>query len=276
MFKLWDDAGRWKSTTLRSFAWNDAGGTEPESDLVIDPSGALVGTTLLGGNNQEGTVFSLVPSGRRWKEKMLYRFGNDYDGYEPFAGLSPAGSGVYYGTTYHGGMYDYGSAFELRRSHGGWIENRIHTFTGRTDGEYPNNGLVEGDNGTLYGTTLFGGSFQTGTVFSLKESGGTWTHTVLHDFGSGNDGQEPYGGLLRVGDTLYGTAEYGGLYGGGIVYSLSGSGGTWIETILYNFGSGTDGALPCAAMIADAQGNLYGTTFAGGIKDNGTVWEFTP
>ncbi len=276
LFKLWNSGGHWKSTALQDFAWDDAGGTQPNSDLVIDAAGALVGTTYLGGDEQRGTVFSLVGQGRRWREKVLYRFGNNYDGYEPATGVLLAGNGAFYGTTYHGGMYDYGTVFELRHSHGSWTETKIHTFTAGADGEYPINGLVEGADGTLYGTTLFGGPFQYGTVFSLTQSGGNWTHTVIHDFGNGMDGQEPYGGLLRVGDTLYGTAEFGGTSGSGIIFSLTGSGGNWTETILYNFGGGADGALPCAAMIADANGNLYGTTFMGGTKDNGTVWEFTP
>jgi uncharacterized repeat protein (TIGR03803 family) len=274
-FRLWNDGGRWKSATLKNFTWDDAGGAEPNSDLVPDRSGALVGTTIYGGNNEEGTVFSFVPHGRHWKEKVLYRFTNNYDGYEPGPGLMLGSNGTLYGTTYHGGMYDYGTVYELKHSHGGWIENQLHTFTAGANGEYPINGLVEGDDGTLYGTTLFGGQFQYGTVFSLKKSGDSWTHTVIYNFGSSNDGSEPYGGLLRLGNTLYGTAEFGGATGNGIIFSLTESGGTWTETILHNFGGG-DGGLPCAAMIADANGNLYGTTFAGGIKDNGTVWEYAP
>ncbi|HEX4158006.1 MAG TPA: choice-of-anchor tandem repeat GloVer-containing protein [Rhizomicrobium sp.] len=276
VFKLWNAGGRWKSTTLQNFVWDDAGGADPDTDLVFDQSGALVGTTVVGGENQGGTVFSLVPRGRRWKEKVLHRFDSNYDGYEPASGLLLASDGAFYGTTYHGGMYDYGTVYQLARSGSKWTETKIHTFTAGKDGEYPINGLVEGADGTLYGTTLFGGSFQYGTVFSLKQSGGTWTHTVLHEFGQGDDGQEPYGGLVRVGDTLYGTVEFGGTTGAGIIFSLTESGGTWTENILYNFNGGRDGALPCASLIADANGNLYGTTFQGGAKDQGTVWEFTP
>jgi uncharacterized repeat protein (TIGR03803 family) len=276
VFKLWNEAGHWKNATLQSFAGNDAGGTQPNSDLIFDASGALVGTTLLGGDQQGGTIFSLVPHGQGWKEKMLYRFGNNYDGHEPATGVMLASNGAFYGTTYHGGKYDYGTVFELKTSGGHQTETVIHSFTSIGDGVYPNNGLVEGSDGTLYGTTLFGGGHQLGTVFSLTQSGGTWTHTILHEFGSESDGQQPYGGLLRVGDTLYGTAEFGGTAGAGIIFSLTQSGGTWTENILYNFGDGKDGALPCSAMIADASGNLYGTTFMGGKTGNGTVWEFTP
>jgi uncharacterized repeat protein (TIGR03803 family) len=118
---------------------------------------------------------------------VLYRFGNNYDGHEPVTGLLLARSGTIYGTTYHGGTRDYGMVYELKRSGDGWTEKRLHYFTGGADGEYPLNGLVKGLDGTLYGTTLFGGISQYGTVFSLKKSGRTWTHTVLHDFGSGDD-----------------------------------------------------------------------------------------
>lgn len=271
VFKLWNSGGRWKSKTLQNFAWNDAGGSEPESDLVIDASGALIGTTVAGGVQQAGTVFSVVPSAGHWREDMLYRFGNDYDGASPTTGVLRIGNNRLYGTTYRGGGLDYGTVFELRRSPMGWTEKRIHSFGGAL-GEYPINGLVKGSDGALYGTTLFGGAFQYGTVFSLKRSGQSWTYTVIHDFGGGDDGQEPYGGLLRVGDTLYGTAEFGGAHGVGIIFSLAESDGTWTETVLHNFTGGAGGGYPTASPIADGKGNLYGATFQG----NGTVWEFSP
>jgi uncharacterized repeat protein (TIGR03803 family) len=275
-FRLWNTGRNWKSATLQDFAWDDPGGTHPDSDLVFDATGALVGMTSWGGENQEGTVFSLVPRGNRWKEKMLHRFTNNYDGYEPAGGVFLASDGAFYGTTYYGGTRDYGTAFQLKRSGNKWTETKIYDFKAGTDGEYPINGVVQGSDGTLYGTTLFGGSYQYGTLFSLKQSGGSWTHTVLHEFGSAADGQEPYGGLLLVGDTLYGTAEFGGTKGAGIIFSLSQSGGVWTENILYNFNGGSDGAEPCATLIADADGNLYGTAFAAGGKGQGTVWEYTP
>lgn len=276
VFKLWKSESGWQSATLKDFAWNDPGGTEPDSDLIIDRSGALIGATIYGGEQQGGTVFRLVPGDTRWKEKMVWRFTSNYDGHEPWAGVLLTKSGALYGTTYHGGMYDYGMVYQLTRSGRSWTEQKIHSFNTIADGVYPVNGLIEGAHGTLYGTTLFGGIGQYGTVFSLEQSGGAWTHTVIHEFGTGNDGQEPYGGLLLVGDTLYGTAEFGGTSGAGIIFSLNKSGGAWTEMILYNFSGGADGALPCATLIADANGNLYGTTFAGGTNDNGTIWEFTP
>jgi len=104
--------------------------------------------------------------------------------------------------------------------------------------------------------------------------------TVLHSFGSAGDGEYPNGGLVFVSGSLYGTTVGGGSFKGGTVFELSpGSGGGWIETILYNFCQSQgcpDGVGPEAGLIADSAGNLYGTTVGGGAYDGGTVFELSP
>jgi uncharacterized repeat protein (TIGR03803 family) len=102
--------------------------------------------------------------------------------------------------------------------------------------------------------------------------------TVLHRFGSGKDGNTPFGGLVfDATGNLYGTTSAGGAYGGGIVFELSPtSGGDWKEEILYNFGSGTDAQNPEAGLIFDPAGNLFGTTLEGGAYGAGTVFELSP
>jgi uncharacterized repeat protein (TIGR03803 family) len=96
---------------------------------------------------------------------------------------------------------------------------------------------------------------------------------VLHNFGSGSDGQYPASGLIRdAAGNLYGTTEYGGDNQEGTVFELTPiAGGGWTETVLHSFGSGTDGYGPNAGVILDAAGNLYGTTESGGTKIQGTV-----
>ncbi|MGB8770724.1 MAG: choice-of-anchor tandem repeat GloVer-containing protein, partial [Candidatus Korobacteraceae bacterium] len=117
------------------------------------------------------------------------------------------------------------------------------------------------------------------TVYELTPNGsGGWTETVLYNFGSGTDGSEPLASLIfDSAGNLYGTTNSGGTYDYGTVFELTpnGSGG-WTETVLHNFGSGTDGFWPEANLIFDAAGNLYGTTVGGGTYQWGTVFEITP
>jgi uncharacterized repeat protein (TIGR03803 family) len=95
--------------------------------------------------------------------------------------------------------------------------------------------------------------------------------TVLHNFTGGADGGDPYGGVIRDSKgNLYGTAQLGGASGAGVVFKIDSSG---IETVLYNFTGGADGAYPLDGVIRDASGNLYGTTNGGGASGAGVVFK---
>lgn len=278
VFKLSKSGGSWTGETIWSFGAKEEDGLTPQCDLVFDEKGALYGTTLMGGTNHEGVVFKLDRSHGAWNEQVLYRFTNGGDGYEPVAGLLMPKPGVLIGTTFKGGFSDNGTAFQLTRSGSIWNEQLLHGF-GNHDGVWPLSRLIQGPHGTLYGTALFAGLHGDGTVFELSQADGAWKATVLHDFASfgGADGEQPYGGIVRAADgTLYGTAEYGGANGGGIVYSLKKSGDQWTETVQHNFTGGNDGANPTGAITLDENGNLYGTTFFGGAHGNGTIWQITP
>jgi uncharacterized repeat protein (TIGR03803 family) len=103
--------------------------------------------------------------------------------------------------------------------------------------------------------------------------------TVLHHFHFGTDGAAPYGRLISdAAGNLYGTTAIGGMYGAGTVFELTNpeAPAGWTESILYNFSRGSDGSEPVAGLIFDSAGNLYGTTFAGGAYNAGTVYELTP
>jgi uncharacterized repeat protein (TIGR03803 family) len=126
-------------------------------------------------------------------------------------------------------------------------------------------------NGTLYGTTMQGGTYNLGTVFSISPTG---TERVLHNFGSGGanpDGTEPKAGLTNVNGTLYGTTSTGGKYNLGTIFSMSLTG---TERVLHSFGKGHDGSDPQAGFL-DLNGTLYGVTTHGGTKGFGTVYALT-
>jgi uncharacterized repeat protein (TIGR03803 family) len=144
----------------------------------------------------------------------------------------------------------------------------IHNFAGGTDGASPVDGLIPAHGGGFIGTTPAGGPANVGTVYQIGKTG---AETVLYAFtGQNGDGAQPNGGVIQHGGLYFGTTEWGGKNGSGTVYQLQG--GT--ETVLYSFGTGSaDGGAPVAGLIADAKGNLYGTTSQGGLYGNGNVFE---
>lgn len=272
---------------LVSLGSNSTDGYYPYSGLVFDDSGNLYGTTFDGGVNGLGAVIELMPAaGGTWTETLLYSFcstTNCVDGTNPEGGLILDTAGNLYGTAESGGGHGAGVVFELERgSNGKWKEKVLHNFnTVGTDGYYPLSSLVFDASGNLYGTTEWGGAYNSGTVFRLKPgTNHKWTEKILHSFSdNGTDGSAPYAALVfdKAGN-LYGTTTAGGTsrtgcggQGCGIVFELKhASGGEWVETILYSFlANGKDGYKPWGGVILDAAGNVYGTTNLGGPANGG-------
>lgn len=270
VYALSKKGGKWVSTTI--WAFGGAGdGTEPTSELVMDKSGNLFGTTFSGGADNLGTVFELSKVNGIWTESVILSFDGRRSGWEPYAGLLLDRSGTLYGTTLYGGeLGGDGTVFKLFKSGGAWKEKVLYSFA---NGE-PWGTLIRDRNGALYGTTHFGGGTDEGTVFMLSRSAGKWKATTLHQFNSFNgDGGNPRAGLTwGPSGSLYGTTAEGA----GTVFELMQSGGMWTETILHKFGSAGDGYYPQGGIILDKSGVLYGTTVIGGAEDLGTVWKITP
>jgi len=155
----------------------------------------------------------------------------------------------------------------------------IYNF-GNANGAYPHGGLAFDSHGNIFGTATSGGFFNQGVVFELQpESGGSWSGRTIYNFGNiANDGAYPYASLVAdSAGNVYGTTSAGGVYGGGTVFELiPNSRGNYNETILHNFGSGSDGKTLYSNLIFDSSGNLYGTTYSGGTGNGGTVFELTP
>lgn len=155
----------------------------------------------------------------------------------------------------------------------------LYSIAGGLDGFEPSATVTIGAGGVLYGMTFYGGTTNSGTIFSLtppSSPGGAWTHAVLYDFTGGSDGENPYGtrAISRTG-VLYGTTENGGAGGLGVAFSLSpppSTGGAWTETVMYAFGGGADGGNPEMGLLLGSSGDLYGTTAFGGTYGNGVVF----
>lgn len=219
---------------------------------------------------------------------VIHNFTDKQDGASPFGGLAMDKPGNLYGTSEFGGTGN-GTVFRLVHKNSSWLFTPLYSFAGGNDGASPQATVVVGPDGALYGTTPSGGIGH-GTVFRVAPSPAAcktalcpWTETVLYRFAGGTDGDSPVGAVVfDKSGNLYGTTYFGGVgtcngnYTCGVVYKLTHSGGTWTESVLYQFAGDSDGGAPAAALIFDSAGNLYGTTTVGGANNQGTVFELTP
>jgi uncharacterized repeat protein (TIGR03803 family) len=251
----------------------------PQSLLVEDEAGNLYGTSLWGGmHNNGGTAFMVSSIG---KESVLYSFPG---GANPATGMILL-NGDLYGITGGSGPYG-GILFQMTTS------GEVTQIAGFGD-EMPESLLATDAAGNLYGTTEYGGSNNSGTVFELSpnDSGG-WTQTRLYVFcqlPQCADGERPLQGPLAIDSAgnIYGTTLFGGGspncngIGCGAVFKLDPSGN---ETVLHSFTGGADGATPFDGLAMDSNGNLYGTAATGGNltcpinppQGCGVVFKITP
>jgi uncharacterized repeat protein (TIGR03803 family) len=158
-------------------------------------------------------------------------------------------------------------------------EHVLHAFQGPSDGSGPVAGVIAGNHGLLYGTTILGGGNSAcpggcGTIFSLTPGKTGYEESILHRF-NGTDGSEPQGPLLDVKGSLYGVALIGGGAGYGTVLKLTPHVFGYAFSVLHSFRGAGDGSQPSGGLIADQSGAIYGTTqFYGGAK-SGTVFKLT-
>jgi uncharacterized repeat protein (TIGR03803 family) len=217
---------------------------------------------------------------------VLHYFTGGADGAASYAGLTVTSSGTLYGTASSGGTYGAGTVFRLSQVDSNWVFSPLYEFTVGSDGANPVGGVVIGPNGALYGTAGRGSEdFNYGVVFELKPPATFcrsvlcyWNNTVLHTFSGSPDGAGPtYENLAFDPEgNIYGTTGGGGIYDYGTVFELTPSGGGYTESIIHNFGSGTDGQSPFAGVVLDTTGNVYGTTPNGGTEGYGTVYQLMP
>jgi uncharacterized repeat protein (TIGR03803 family) len=276
IFELSPSQSGWTATLLYSF--DNIGGASPFAPLVLDSAGNLYGTAIYGGNTTGacqgsgcGTVFELAKVDGGWQFQVLYEFTGGSDSAHPQAGLVFDNAGNLYGTAAGGTPGGMGAVFELSPSNGTWQESTLYTFAGGSDGATPLSGLTADADGAFYGTTVFGGPQNLGTVYKLTREGLKWTETVLYAF-IGPDGSEPQAGplLFRKG-ILYGTTDFGGEFNQGTVFSLRQSNNTVVENVLYSFAT-SSGKNPYGGVVSDAAGNLYGTTAFGGSMHEGVAF----
>jgi uncharacterized repeat protein (TIGR03803 family) len=160
----------------------------------------------------------------------------------------------------------------------------LHTFSAtasgtNADGAAPSGGILTGTDGSLYGTAQDGGLSGDGTLFHIFTTGTTGatlnSFSTLNSFTGAADGANPYAGLTTGADgSLYGTTKTSGSNGQGTIFQLVTTGSTPTLNTLYAFTGGNDGGNPYGALLKATDGNLYGTTEAGGTNGYGTVFQF--
>jgi uncharacterized repeat protein (TIGR03803 family) len=300
VFRLTHQGSSW----LLSVLYNFKGGNDsafPGARVVFGPDGALYGTTAGGtgnscSNNGCGTVFRLRPPATfcgsvscPWTETVLYRFAGQPDGAIPGGGdlvFDPAGN--IYGTTVGGGTTNnYGTAYKLSHSGGGWTESILYNFTGQQEGGNPIGGLTFDTAGNLYGTTSIGGLVSppdipgAGVIFKLTPSGGGWTESTVYMFQGGSEADLPAASLTLGSDGfLYGTSlagaagfcQLGYHLGCGVVFSVPYS---TIFGFFPNPANNPPLSGPMAALALDSGRNIYGTTTGDEVFSAGNVFKLS-
>jgi uncharacterized repeat protein (TIGR03803 family) len=259
-----------------------ADGAYPRGNLIEDDSGALFGTTYLGGSRLChqlhlrgcGTVYKLTPHGSGYTFETIYSFvGGDSDGARPDAALLAGAGGALYGTTENGAN---GTVFKLSPSGSAYVESILFRFTKLRQGAQPISALISDTAGGLYGTTLSGpkapgcsvGSREIGcgTVFKLIPSSSGYHETILYYFQGGSDGFAPTAGLVFGKDgRLYGSTVGGG-GGAGTIYELAPTKSGYRETVLVRFTDNfqrNGGTFPSTSLIVGNGDRLLGTAGGG-------------
>jgi len=251
-------------SVLHSFG-GGADGANPHGSLIQASDGNFYGTTAYGGSNGQGVVFVISAAG---VESVLYTFGSGTDAQQPYGGLLQASDGNLYGTSLAGGANGVGAVFAVSLQ---GAESVLYSFGALPDGQAPFGGLIQAQDGELYGTTSAGGAYGAGTVFRVTLLG---AESVVHSFGANTDGADPSGALVQTADgTLYGLTRDGGTNSTGTVFAIAADG---TESLLYSFAAGPDGVNPYGDLLLASDGNFYALTPAGGANNAGALVQITP
>jgi uncharacterized repeat protein (TIGR03803 family) len=207
---------------------------------------------------------------------LLRSFDGINSGSDPYeVGVSLGGDGSLYGTTLSGGKLSdgsYGSGTVYKIKPTGQL-NVLHVFDGIAGGA-PTSAITHGKDGSIYGTTLMGGSdkFNTGVVYKIDPTG---KYSVVHSFNFNTEGKTSSEVVLAADGSLYGTTFK---YGTGVavdpatVYKISPLGE---YTVIHRFNLANH-ELPVGNLHLGANGNLYGVTVSGTNLNKGSVFKIAP
>lgn len=288
-------------------------GSTPLGNLIQLPDGSFYGMTQYGGKYANGTIFK-YKAGTTTPYTVLAYMNGSGAGSEPQEALALAKDSTYFGVTYTGGTYNYGTIFKTC----GGVTTVLRSFNRNVDGSNPSGGLVRGRDGNLYGTTESGGTNGGGTIFKYAPATGSFT--TLRHLAATADGSEPHGTLAigGAGDSaLYGITSRGGTSGSGTIFKITPKGGFTVlrhlvgttdgsatesglvfkDSVFYGMTGyntrffkinangyfkvlktlvyGTDGSRPRGNMIVGKDGYLYGALGAGGTYQYGVIFKIS-
>lgn len=278
VFKLARAGSDWELSSLHKFL-GQSDGAAPTAGVVFGQDGDLYGTTPWAyvappTFNDRGTVYKLSPGDCEiscaWIHTVLHRFQTFQGGDNPSSGsLVFDREGNMYGTTMEGGPdctggQPCGIVYELTPSGDSWTYQIVYSFTGGADGDEPIGGVVLDAQGNLYGVTEYGGTGQSGNAYEVSPSSSGWIENTIYSFGM--LGYPSAGLAIDSQAHLYGVA-------GNVAFDLIRLSSGWILNPLYSFGG--DYLVINGPLAMDSAGNLYGTTWNGGLG-GGNVFKLAP
>ena len=261
-----------------NIAGSNPDGMSPSGALVMGTNGLFYGTTQYGGANGTGMIFQITPNGAFTTVYSFSDLGGAFfdtnsDGATPNS-LTLGTDGIFYGTTQNGGANGRATFFQLH--HGRRAHAALFLWRDGQRRQSPQAPLVQGPNGNFYGTSAFGGSNYSGTIFEISPAG---AEKLLYSFSGGNDGGLPNTALVLGTDgNFYGTTSGAGANYTGAIYKITPAGAF---SSVYSFpalnanAENAAGAYPSAALVMGRDGNLYGSCLAGGANGNGTIFRVT-
>ncbi len=278
--------GAWTETILYTFQNCFKTGIDPIGALTVDKAGNIFGALYgFGPADGSGVVYELVKQADgTFTYKPLHNFGGDEGG--PLGDFAWDSSGNIYGATFHDSTTFQGEVFELSpQPNGSWKDTILYTFPSPNGVGSPVGSVIFDGKGNLYGATFYGiGNYDgdsRGAIYELSpQSGGRWKFSILYNFKISDKTQFPNSRLIfDSSGNLYGTSQGSNFYG--TIFEVSPStSGSWTEKTIHMFTSGSDGGNTIGNLTLDTNGNLYGTTYSGGLGCNqslcGTVYKLTP
>jgi len=226
--------------------------------LFLLAAGASLGL-IASPSLQAGVVFT-----------TLHSFTTNLNGALPYAPPIQGDDSFLYGTTSSGGTVKLGTVYRAATN---GMYTLLYSFTNGIDGSHPTSSLIQGTDGSFYGTAERGGTNNQGTIFQITSNG---IFNPLYSFTGGADGSAPQSALIEVDEgEFYGTASSGGAAGYGTVYEINAQTNPAQFTLLYTFTNGVDGATPTSALVSAGGGVFYGTATSGGASSNGAIFELT-
>ncbi len=254
-------------TPLHHFKYSESGST-PSSELIIAENGRIYGITANGGEYNLGTIYEFNPE----EETLIKLHDLTYaNGNVCFSHMLEVEQGVLYGVMGYSGNNDRGTLFKFDYNQHEFTT--IRHFADATGG-HPNSSFYQAPNGLLYGTTMFGGQYSNGVVYSFNPE--TNEYSVVYNFTQGDDiGRGPLGNLIPDGDgSFYGIA-HGYTYGGAedrAIYKFSTETNTYTHLKQLPWGNGWQ----MVNLTKVSNGKMYGTTYFGTGYNDGVLFEYDP